>query len=356
MPSIFTRSLSFRQIGAMLVIPVMMASFGLGCSKARQDATESATAATAVSISTEPVSVEVIAPESATFSVVAEGTNLSYQWQRDGVDIKGATSDTYTLSSTKIADNGAKFKVNVSDANGQSVASAEAVLSVLSSQDAPVITSFTSSPSTTSAGAFTLSWVVSNASELSIDNGVGVVTGESVEVTPTAATTYTLTAKNSLGSVTKSVTVTPGDDSGLSDLPMISVFSASPSSISSGQSTTLSWTISNATEISIDNGIGTVTGNSVTMKPTKTTLYTLTATNDSGPVTAMVQVTVDGKVKVPGNGNANCHKHYKHFKHHKCGSKKSTPQQSEWDWTSGSGIDISISWRDQEGSTDSSTK
>jgi len=70
---------------------------------------------------------------------------------------------------------------------------------------APVIFSFTSSTSAPAAGSFpepgddaTLAWSVMNATGISIDQGVGAVTGTSLVVTPSATTTYTLTATNSI--------------------------------------------------------------------------------------------------------------------------------------------------------------
>jgi hypothetical protein len=78
------------------------------------------------------------------------------------------------------------------------------------SEPAPVITSFAASPaSITVGGTSTLAWVVSGATTLSIDQGVGAVIGTSKVVSPvTASTTYTLTATNSGGSVTQAATVT----------------------------------------------------------------------------------------------------------------------------------------------------
>jgi len=55
-------------------------------------------------------------------------------------------------------------------------------------------------------------------------------------------------------------------------------FTASPSSIASGQSVTLEWTVINADRITLDQGIGIVaTRDGRTVKPTATTTYTLTA-------------------------------------------------------------------------------
>src|SRR6266550_390758 len=76
-------------------------------------------AAVAPSISTQPVSQTVTAGQTATFSVVAAGTApLSYQWQKNGTAITGATSATYTTPATTSADNGAQFVVVVSNVAG----------------------------------------------------------------------------------------------------------------------------------------------------------------------------------------------------------------------------------------------
>ncbi len=74
---------------------------------------------------------------------------------------------------------------------------------------APSISSFTVNSSTISAGqSVTLSWSVSNATSLQINPGSLNVTGtSSVVVTPSVSTTYTLTSSNSVGSVSKSLSI-----------------------------------------------------------------------------------------------------------------------------------------------------
>ena len=75
--------------------------------------------------------------------------------------------------------------------------------------------------------------------------------------------------------------------------PTISEFVAEPSSIERGQSSTLRWSVTDATNISIDNGIGTVqaTG-SRRVFPSDSTTYTLTATGAGGAKTATATVNV----------------------------------------------------------------
>ena len=77
-------------------------------------------------------------------------------------------------------------------------------------------------------------------------------------------------------------------------LPEISGFSASPSTITAGSSSLLSWTSSGGASSTIDQGIGAVTTGSVSVQPSATTTYTLTVANSQGSVSRQVTVTVPG--------------------------------------------------------------
>src|SRR5271155_2994086 len=73
----------------------------------------------------------------------------------------------------------------------------------------PAIASFTASPSTVSAGTnVTLSWNVTGASYFDVTPQVGAIRGNTVVVTPSQTTTYTLNATNEFGRSTSTVTVT----------------------------------------------------------------------------------------------------------------------------------------------------
>jgi hypothetical protein len=77
----------------------------------------------------------------------------------------------------------------------------------------PTITSFTANPAALgpSGGTSLLSWTVVNQDELLLQPGDADVTSyTSASETLAATTTYTLTATNSLGQVTGTVTVTVG--------------------------------------------------------------------------------------------------------------------------------------------------
>ncbi len=70
-------------------------------------------------------------------------------------------------------------------------------------------------------------------------------------------------------------------------------FAAEPTTIERGQSATLRWTVSDATDVSIAPGVGTVDARgSRQVYPTDTTTYTLTAKGAGGTETATATVTV----------------------------------------------------------------
>src|SRR6185369_16693763 len=61
----------------------------------------------------------------------------------------------------------------------------------------------------------------------------------------------------------------------------------------SGGSSTLTWTSTNATSLTIDNNVGTVgTSGTKAVTPAATTTYTITATGPGGSATATATVTV----------------------------------------------------------------
>jgi hypothetical protein len=160
------------------------------------------------------------------------------------------------------------------------------------------ILSFEVEPSIINKGdSANLSWVVLAATSVTIDNGVGGValTGHRI-VFPTQTTTYILTASNA--TMTKSATVTvtvssPANESHETSEISIVSFDVTPSVIDVGASANLSWAVTGATSVSIDNGIGNVAlSGHRTVIPSQTTTYTLTASSPSTSKIATVQVFV----------------------------------------------------------------
>jgi hypothetical protein len=139
-------------------------------------------------------------------------------------------------------------------------------------------------------GASALSFTSTNATQGSIDNGVGPVgTNGTVQVTPAATTTYTFTATGPGGTTTAQATVTVNP---LGPAPTISL-QATPAAVIAGQPVTLTWSSSNATSVVIQPSPGAVQlSGSGTVFPTADITYTATATGNYQQTTISQTVTV----------------------------------------------------------------
>lgn len=159
----------------------------------------------------------------------------------------------------------------------------------------PVIVRFDATPTEIKAGeSAVLLWEVTRATTVTIDQGIGNVSSSGTKtVRPTVTSTYTLTATNTVGTVTKAVVIpVKGVPPPLP--PVIDVFSVTPSEITAGESATLKWKVTGATTVNIDQGIGAVpSSGSISVKPSQTAAYTLTAINEAGSVTKSVVIRVD---------------------------------------------------------------
>jgi len=165
----------------------------------------------APTITTQPLNQTVTAGQTATFSVVAGGTApLSYQWQKNGVNIAGATASSYTTPATATTDTGSTFDVAVSNTAGN-VASAKATLTVTATAVAPTITTQPLNQTVTAGQTATFSVVAAGTAPLSYQwqkNGVNIAgaTGASYTTPATATTdngsTFRVVVSNTVGSVT----------------------------------------------------------------------------------------------------------------------------------------------------------
>ncbi|MGH9729965.1 MAG: OmpA family protein, partial [Candidatus Acidiferrales bacterium] len=76
--------------------------------------------------------------------------------------------------------------------------------------------------------------------------------------------------------------------------------SATSTSIQPGQSTTLNWTSTDATDLDLQPGVGKVAAEgSTSVSPTQSTSYTITATAPGGTATANVAITVAAAAPAP---------------------------------------------------------
>jgi hypothetical protein len=91
-------------------------------------------------ITAQPANQSVAVGQTATFTVVASGTApLTYQWQKNQVDIPGAIAATYTTPPTTTADKGASFEAIVTNPVS-SVTSSPATLAVVTPGTVSVVT------------------------------------------------------------------------------------------------------------------------------------------------------------------------------------------------------------------------
>ena len=189
-------------------------------------------AVTAPVITTQPVSQTVGVGQITTFVVVATGrAPLSYQWQRNGTNIAGATSSSYATPATTSSDNAAKFTVVVSNSAGSATSNA-AILTVTSAQqgnDAPQITTQPASQVVTAGQSATFTVVATGAPTLAYqwqENHANLAGATSASYTTRATATsnsgetFDVVVSNSVGTVTSvSASLTVNAASGGSSPP-----------------------------------------------------------------------------------------------------------------------------------------
>jgi hypothetical protein len=203
-------------------------------------------ASVAPTITTQPANQAVTTGQTATFSVAATGTApLSYQWQKNAVNISGATSSSYTTPATALSDDGATFKVVVSNARG-SVTSNAATLSVTPAAVAPTIITQPANQTVTAGQTATFAVVAAGTAPLGYQwqkNGANIAGATSATyTTPSTAvadsgSTFGVVVSNTAGSITSAaatLTVNPA--------PVAPTLSAQPSSqtVTAGQTVTFS--------------------------------------------------------------------------------------------------------------------
>ena len=161
-------------------------------------------------ITTQPAAQTVVTDTTATFSVQATGGGaLAYQWKKNGTDIPGATSSTYTTPKTSDADKDARFSVVVTNSAG-SVTSNEAKLGVSATAVAPAITTQPAAQSVVAGSVANFSVIASGTSPFSYQwkkNGTDISGATSIPYTIATTTmadsgAYSVVVTNSAGMAT----------------------------------------------------------------------------------------------------------------------------------------------------------
>ncbi len=143
-------------------------------------------------------------------SLISQHGPFTYQWQKNGVRIAGATGASYTIGRFKAGD-AATYTVVATNADGSST-SATVVLAVGSTTSAPAFTVQPKSRSMPAGSSVTFTAAASGSPTPTyqwMKNGVSIpgATGASYLVSPVRprdAGTYTVVATNAAGSATSS--------------------------------------------------------------------------------------------------------------------------------------------------------
>jgi hypothetical protein len=246
------------------------------------------------------VTVTVIRPDvriiffQATPANVVAGQSTTLSWQTENADtVEIANIGTVAKSGNTVVSPTTQTTYLMTARNSFGSTTAQVTVQV-TAIPMPRIVRFSAAPQEILSGeSSSLVWQVENATDVTISPTVGAVamTG-STTVTPSDTVTYTLTAKNTSGEVSAQATVTV--------IPPVKIvtFTATPAtSPSPGSPVTLSWTTSNATDVSIDGlGVEPVSG-TVVVNPTVDTTYTLRAYGRRSQTQAQLTVKV-----TPGGG------------------------------------------------------
>jgi hypothetical protein len=194
-------------VRAMLLACVML--LAAGCSSAAPEANEPPTAKIVTISPTEAAPGETVSFRGS--GTDDDGEVVAYVWRSD---VEGELSRESTFETDSLSAGAHAIELKVQDNNGAWSQPARQTIIVRAPQvEKPQIRSFVASvPSIRAGQRVTLSWLVSGAESVAIDQGVGTVPPMgSVEVAPAATTTYRLmaTVRGAVETASVSVTVKP---------------------------------------------------------------------------------------------------------------------------------------------------
>jgi hypothetical protein len=134
----------------------------------------------------------------------------------------------------------------------------------------------------------------------SIDGEIGTSVSFTTSSLSVGSHTISFRAQDNNGAWSENVTATVIVTEAIPE-PVILSFDADPGTISPGGTSTLSWEVTGAATVHIDQGVGNVAlSGTRDVSPGETTVYTLTATNEAGSVNATVQIIVEEDTTPPG--------------------------------------------------------
>jgi len=232
---------------------------------------------------------------SANPSTINAGQSSTLNWQVINADSVSITSlvGTLALAGSQGVTPAATTTYTLTATRGTQTATATATVTVNSAGSGlPRIVSFAANPATIDFGqSSTLSWVVENATSVSVSTiGTVGLTG-SHGVSPASTTTYTITATNANGTVTANALLTV-----LTSVKILS-FTATPPTVTSGAFSILVCQTAGAAQVNVSGIVFNSDTAVVSVRVIQTTTYTCTATAANGQTTsAQTTVTVTGPI------------------------------------------------------------
>ncbi|XKT74229.1 MAG: hypothetical protein ACJKTH_02655 [Patescibacteria group bacterium UBA2163] len=227
-------------------------------------------------------------------STIIRGNSSTISWSSEdatgctgsGFSTSGATSGSRTISPPSSRN----YSVTCSGPGGSDSDTA----GITVNDPAPTASLSVSPSSITRGETVTLSWSSNNATRCSGDGQDGFFTGGNasgnITIIPTGSKTYTVSCTGPGGSASDGVYVSVSNPAPTASL------SASPSSLTQGGNTRLSWNSTNATRCSGDGQDGFYTNartsGSVTITPSSSKTYTVTCEGYGGEDTDSASVSI----------------------------------------------------------------
>ncbi len=254
-------------------------------------------------------------PSAPTASLSASSTSIAYN---GSVTLNWSTSGATSLTSNfgQTALNGSVTLNNLTstatyeiNATGPGGTTTRRVTITVAARPVPTASLSASSTSIAYNGSVILTWSTSDADSLTSNFDQTALSGSVTLNNLTSSQTYQISASNTGGTTTRSVTVTVA----ARPAPTASL-SVSPSSIANGGSTTITWSTSDAESLTSNFGETALSGSKTITNLTSSQTYQISASNTGGTTTRSATVTVAAPIPViritsqPSNASATFNK------------------------------------------------
>lgn len=261
-----------------------------------------------VSLSANPISTTVGGSANLSWSATNSPTSCTASGDWTGTKSSSGTASTGALATVKTY----SYSLQCSNAGGSDTASTSVSVSSGTTSSPPVV-SITASPTTIGTGSSSsLTWSATNSPTSCTASGSwsgskSASGSQSTGAIGAAGTyTYTLSCSNSAGSGSASATVTAITPPGIT-------ISVSPTSITTGSSSTITWSATGSpgscTATGSWTGSKAASGSqsSGTMSTAGTFIYTLSCTNGGGTTSNSATLTVSDPAPVYCGGKTPCY-------------------------------------------------